>query len=457
MYKVVQFGEGNFLRTFADVYFDHLNKHNNGQYEIHIVQPIPFGNLSYFALQNNRYHVVLRGNINGRDVEDVYEINSVKEVFSPFMDIDRYFALATDKDVKLIVSNTTEAGICFNKEDIMDDFAHITYPAKLTLFLYERFKARLDGVYILPVELIENNADELSRCVNEYIALWNLPKEFKEWNEKNNFYCNTLVDRVVSGYPKDINLRKHLWDLIGEEDELVSVGEPFGLWAIEKKGNIENFIIEGHHNIDVVLTDNIAYYKKRKVRILNGSHTNLVPICLWHGKETVFDCMTDPVTRKFIDDSLNEIIPYVSSDISATRQYADSVIERFLNPFINHQLTSIALNSVSKWRARDLPTFLDYYNNQKQLPNCLVIGFSYLVNQYMNIKKDGDSFFVDLPNRRIEVKDDLKCLTYFMDGHSLLDFMSDVSLWGMDLTTIESFYEQVSKNSEIIRRGGDLL
>ncbi len=267
MYKVVQFGEGNFLRTFADIYFDRLNKENCSQYEVHIVKPIPLGDLSKFAKQNNRYHIVLRGNINGQDVEDVHEINSVKEVFSPFEDLNRFLALAVDNDVKLIVSNTTEAGICFNKEDVMDDFAHITYPAKLTLFLYERFKASLDGLYILPAELIENNANELSKCVNEYIALWNLPKEFKEWNDKNNFYCNTLVDRVVSGYPKDIDLKKHLWDLIGEEDELLSIGEPFGLWAIEKKGHIDDFIIEGHHNIDVVLTDNIAYYKKRKVRI----------------------------------------------------------------------------------------------------------------------------------------------------------------------------------------------
>ena len=457
MIKVVQFGEGNFLRTFVDVYFDHLNKHKNGQYEVHIVQPIPYGNLDNFKKQNNRYHVVLRGTVDIKDVEEVYEINSVKEVFSPFENLDRYFELAKDKDLKIIVSNTTEAGICFNLNDKMDDFSHITYPAKLTLFLFERFKAKQSGLYILPVELIENNADELARCVDKYIELWNLPNEFKEWNKKNNFYCNTLVDRVVSGYPRDISLKQHLWDLIGEQDELVSIGEPFGLWVIENKGNINNFIVEGDNNINVILTDNIAYYKKRKVRILNGSHTNLVPICLWLGKETVYDCMVDPKTRKFIDESLEEIIPYVSSDIKMTKEYATSVISRFLNPFINHQLTSIALNSISKWKARDLPTFLDFVHNKKELPKHLTIGFSYLVNQYMNIKKDCESFYVDLPTRRIEVKDDLNCLTYFMNGKSLFDFMSDTSLWGMDLTTIPNFYEQVKNNVDIINNKGQLI
>lgn len=457
MIKIAQFGEGNFLRTFVDVYFDNLNKNTDKKYEVHIIQPIPFGNLDNFEKQNNRYHIVLRGTVNSKDVEDVYEINSVKEVFSPFKELDRYFALAKEKDLKIIVSNTTEAGICFNRDDNMDDFSHITYPAKLTLFLYERFNSGLDGLYILPVELIENNADELYRCVNEYINLWKLPEEFRKWNDNSNYYCNTLVDRVVSGYPKDIDLKKHLWNLIGEEDELVSIGEPFGLWAIEKKGDINQYILEGHHNIDVVLTDNIAYYKKRKVRILNGSHTNLVPICLWNRKETVYDCMVDPKTRKFIDESLEEIIPYVSNDISMTREYASSVIERFLNPFINHQLTSIALNSVSKWKARVLPTFLDYVNDKKELPKHLVIGFSYLVNQYMSIKKDGDFFYADLPNRRIEVKDDLNCLTYFMSGNSIKDFMSDITLWSLDLTNIEGFYEQVMKNIDIIKGNGSLL
>ena len=238
MIKILQYGEGNFLRTFVDVYFDALNKNGQGRYAVSIVKPITFGTLERFERQNNKYHIVLRGMENGQTVESVYKVDSLEKVIDPFIDYEGYIALAKDKDLKIIVSNTTEAGICYNKADKMDGFDGITYPAKLTKFLFERFNAGLDGVYLLPVELIDNNADELKKCVDKYIELWNLPQVFKKWNDEQNFYCNTLVDRIVSGYPRDEETKAHLEELIGEKDELMSIGEPFGLWAVEKKGDI---------------------------------------------------------------------------------------------------------------------------------------------------------------------------------------------------------------------------
>lgn len=237
MIKIVQYGEGNFLRAFVDAYFDTLNK-EGGKYEVNIIKPIPLGTLERFEKQRNKYHVVLRGQENGRATESVYKIDVLKSVFDPFRNEAAYRKLAEDKALKLIVSNTTEAGICFHEEDRIDDFEKITYPAKLTKFLYVRYQAGLDGVYLLPVELIENNADELYKCVNRYISHWKMPSGFKEWNDRKCYYCNTLVDRIVSGYPRDEETRERLTALIGEEDELMTVGEPFGLWAIEKKGNI---------------------------------------------------------------------------------------------------------------------------------------------------------------------------------------------------------------------------
>ena len=203
MVKILQYGEGNFLRTFVDAYFDTLNKNGQGVYAVNIVKPIAFGTLERFEKQGNKYHIVLRGMENGAQVENVYKIDSLAQVIDPFADAASYYALAKDVDLKIIVSNTTEAGICYNDADEMDDFEKITYPAKLTKFLYERFNAGLDGVYLLPVELIDNNADELKKCVDKYIELWNLPQAFKKWNDEQNFYCNTLVDRIVSGYPRD--------------------------------------------------------------------------------------------------------------------------------------------------------------------------------------------------------------------------------------------------------------
>ena len=458
MIKVLQYGEGNFLRTFVDVYFDTLNKNGQGMYAVNIVKPITFGTLERFKKQGNKYHIVLRGMEKGKAVENVYKVDSLEKVIDPFVDYKSYVALAKDKDLKIIVSNTTEAGICYNEKDEMDAFDGITYPAKLTKFLYERFNAGLDGVYLLPVELIDNNADELKKCVDKYIALWNFPEAFKKWNDTQNFYCNTLVDRIVSGYPRDEETKAHLEALIGEKDELMSIGEPFGLWAVEKKGDIDKYIKEGVHNIEVVLTNDIGYYKKRKVRVLNGSHTNLVPTALMLGAVTVYDCMVDEKLSAFVERSLkDEIIPYVSSDIAATTVFANSVKDRFMNPFLNHQLVSISLNSISKWRARVLPSFKDYYAEHGKIAPNLAVGFSYLMALYASIQKQGDKYIVQVPNREIELKDDLPYLEYFAKGNAINDFMADVSVWGEDLTAYAGFAEKVQENVELIKKGVVLI
>ena len=458
MVKVLQYGEGNFLRTFVDVYFDTLNKSGLGDYAVNIVKPITFGTLERFEKQGNKYHIILRGMENGKSVENVYQIDSLDKVIDPFNDYESYIALARDAELKIIVSNTTEAGICYNENDKIDGFDGITYPAKLTKFLLERFNAGLDGVYMMPVELIDNNADELKKCVDKYIALWNLPAEFKAWNDEKNFYCNTLVDRIVSGYPRDEETKAHLTELIGATDDLMSIGEPFGLWAVEKKGEIAKYIKEGVHNIEVVLTDNIGYYKKRKVRVLNGSHTNLVPAALMLGAVTVYDCMVDAKLSAFVEDTLKaEIIPFVSEDIAATTVFADSVKDRFMNPFLNHQLVSISLNSISKWKARVLPSFKDYYEKYGEIAPCLTIGFSYLMALYASIEKQGEGYFVAVPGRTIELKDDLPYLEYFAGGGSVIDFMANADVWGEDLTAYASFAEAVFGNVEKIKKGEKLI
>ncbi len=442
MIKIVQFGEGNFLRSFADLYFQALNE-EGGDYGIHIVKPIPFGSLDLFRMQDNRYHVVLRGMKDGRAAEDVYEVTAVKSAISPFEEEDRYLALARDPELKLIISNTTEAGICFNPEDGFEDLAAMTFPGKLTKFLLERFNAGLDGVYLLPVELIENNADALYRCVNAYIDLWDLPESFREWNDAGNFYCNTLVDRIVSGYPREAALKAHLFEQIGQPDELVSVAEPFGLWAVEKKGDIARYIAEGVHNIEVVLTEDIAYYKKRKVRVLNGSHTNLVSAGLCLGKETVYDFMEDPALCAFFQNTLEEIIPFVSEDEAMTRRFAAAVEQRFRNPYLNHQLTSIALNSISKWRARNLPTFKDYYERNGVIPPYMTVGFSYLMYMYKT--------------RYESLLDDAENLEYFAAGKSVEGFMANADVWGEDLTAYPGFAEAVLQNICRIEKGERLV
>lgn len=457
MIKIVQFGEGNFLRTFVDAYFDTLCE-EGGEYEVTIVKPITFGSLEIFKKQNHRYHIVLRGFENGENVEKIREIGVVKNTVDPFEDFAAYQTLALDPELKIIVSNTTEAGICYNGSDEFDGFEKITYPAKLTKFLFERFKAGLGGVYLLPVELIDNNADELKRCVDKYISLWNLPAEFKAWNEAENYYCNTLVDRIVSGRPKTQEDVDYLAEKIGAVDPLVSIGEPFGLWAVEKKGEIEKYVKEGVHNIEVVLTDNIGYYKKRKVRVLNGSHTNIVPVGLWEGATTVYDCMQNEKLLTFLLNTLKEeIVPFVSNDVAATQVFADSVLDRFTNPYLNHMLTSIALNSISKWKARNLPSFKDYYLRHGKIAQNLTKGFSCLMKIYSSIVKKEGKYYAQLPAREVEIQDDLPYLEYFANGGSVKEFMQNESVWGEDLTVYKAFYETVENNLQTLSEGKSLL
>ena len=459
MIKIAQFGEGNFLRTFVDYYFENLNLENGKKdYSVSIIKPITFGNLDKFHAQNNKYNIVLRGMVDGKASEKVYPVNSVDQVIDPFNDINAYYDLATDKDLKIIVSNTTEAGICYNGNDVFDGFENITYPAKLTKFLLKRFEAGLDGVYLMPVELIDNNATELNKCVKAYIKLWNLSADFEKWVDTKCYFLNTLVDRIVSGNPKTEEDKKHIAEIIGYNDQLVSIGEPFGLWAVELKGDIKNIIKEGSHGIDVVITDNIGYYKKRKVRVLNGSHTNLVPVGLWLGAITVYDAMTNERLSKFLEDTLNEeIIPFVSSDIKATTEFASSVKDRFLNPFLNHELISISLNSISKWRARDLPSFKDYYEKYGKIPTNLTIGFSYLMAIYSSVYNEDGKYLVDLPTRTVEIKDDIPYLEYFANCNSIEEFMQDVNVWGEDLTQYKDFLFTVICNVNEIKDGNNLI
>ena len=306
--------------------------------------------------------------------------------------------------------------------------------------------------------MIDNNADELKKCVDKYIELWDLPADFKAWNEEKNFYCNTLVDRIVSGYPRDEETKAHLLSLIGKQDDLMSIGEPFGLWAVENKGNIADYIKEGIHNIEVVLTNDIGYYKKRKVRVLNGSHTNLVPTALMLGAVTVYDCMQDDKLSAFIDRALKEeIIPFVSNDVAATTAFAESVKERFCNPYLNHLLTSISLNSISKWRARVLPSFRDYYEKYGKIAPNLTVGFTYLMAMYALLEKTDAGYEAQLPTRKITLQDDQPYLDYFAGKNSVRGFMQKTDVWGEDLTAYAGFAEAVESGMEKIYKGECLI
>ena len=460
MIKILQYGEGNFLRAFAEDYFDSLNAEGLGEYSVVMIKPRP-GSVKRFTDQKCIYNIVLRGMENGHPCERVRNIRCVEDAVSPFSDPDKYYSYAEDRELKIIISNTTEAGICFDPNDRFDVFETMTYPAKLTRFLYERF-VRLggseeSGIYILPAELIENNADVLKDCVDKYASIWELPDAFVKWNKTFNFYCNTLVDRIVSGYPqKDEDIR-HIESILGEDDKLVTIAEPFGLWAVENKGGIDKYIKSGKHSVEAVLTSDIDFYKRRKVRILNGSHTNMVFAGLWAGHDTVYECMTDETVRGFVSAALNyEILPFVSEDAEASRGFADAVLERFMNPYLDHKLTSIALNSISKWRARVLPSFSDHCARHGSIPKRLTAGFSFLAETYRGIyEKDGE-YFASIGEKNIRMSDSPELISYFFKDRSdsrLFEFMSDSRIWGCDLSAFPGFFDAVKDTAARIRKG----
>ena len=330
----------------------------------------------------------------------------------------------------VIISNTTEAGIEYLGTESLEDAPPKSFPAKLTALLYERFQAGLPGFIILSCELIDNNGKELLDCVLKYAKLWKLSEDFVEWIKKDNHFCNTLVDRICTGYPKDEV--EELTKRLGEEDKLMNTAEIFHLWVIE--GDFEKEFPLQAAGINVIWTKDVKPYKKRKVRILNGGHTSMVLAARLYGLSTVKECLDDKLVNAFLNKTLfEEIIPTLGNtqeDIS----FGKAVLERFANPFVKHQLLSIALNSVSKFKARVLPTILEYYEANGVLPKCMTFSLAALIAFY-----------------RTDEANDNEDIMAFMKSASVADILKKEQYWGRDLTFMQS---EVEKYLEIMSEQG---
>ncbi|MBO5020691.1 MAG: tagaturonate reductase [Clostridia bacterium] len=449
--KVLQFGEGNFLRAFVDYMIDIANEKGVFDGSIAIVKPISFGNLQAFCEQDNLYTVVLRGKENGEVVNDSRIITSVSKVLDCADDYEEYMALARLDTLRFVVSNTTEAGIVLDEKDSFDGLPS-TYPGKLTKFLFERYTAfsgaKDKGLIILPVELIEENGKKLKECVMALCDVWNLPYEFKEWVNENNVFCSTLVDRIVTGYPR--GYADKVCEELGFDDKLVDIGEPFALWVIESEKDISGELPLDKIGLPVIFTDNHKPYKERKVRVLNGAHTSSVLAGYLYGLDIVRDCMSDNLMGKFIRRVVNdEIVPQVNLPLEEVKAFAESVFERFENPFIDHALLSISLNSVSKWRARVLPSFKDYYKNNGALPRLITFSFAALLAFYSsdNLKEDG--LYAKRANGdEYVIHDDKAVLEFFASNTGKDGFIEkvckNIDFWGEDLSLYKNFTDEVS-------------
>lgn len=451
--RVVQFGEGNFLRAFVDYMIDIANEKSDFNAGIAILKPISFGNLDRFKNQDNLYTVVLRGKENGRVVNESRVITSIQEVLDCAENYNEFISLATLDTLRFVVSNTTEAGITLDLNDSIEGLPS-SYPGKLTKFLYQRYQtfsgAADKGLIILPVELIEDNGKKLKECVLALAKQWNLPDDFADWINRDNIFCSTLVDRIVTGYPR--GEADKICEELGYEDELVDVGEPFALWVIESDKDISGELPFDKIGLPVVFTDNQRPYRERKVRVLNGAHTSSVLAGYLYGLDIVRDCMQDEIMGKFIRRIVqDEIVPQVKLPHDEVKAFADSVFERFENPFIDHALLSISLNSVSKWRARVLPSFKDNYSANGKLPEMLTFSFAALLAFYSSADLRQDGLHAKRADgTKYVVHDSPEILKFFAENVTKPDaefvraVASKTDFWGEDMTEYINFTDTVT-------------
>ena len=409
--KVIQFGEGGFLRGFSDWMLHKLNEKGLFDGSVAVVQPIKEGMCDMLTAQDCIYTHIIRG---AEGVEKSV-IDVISHCVKPYEDFEAYLSLADNPDARFIISNTTESGIVFRDTDKATDTPPESFPAKLTLLLKRRFDKGLRGFILLPCELIDRNGDNLKKTVLQYSALWELGEDFAAWVEKENVFCNTLVDRINTGYPRGEELE------LGYEDDMVNTSEFFHLWVIETEADIEAELPFSAAGLNVIVTrDALERYRTRKVRILNGAHTSMTPYALLSGLETVKDCMENAEMREFLRGCLfEEIIPSLDMSEEELTQYASDVLVRFSNPYIKHYLSSISLNSVSKYKVRVLPSVLSYKKKFGKYPTRLVFSLAKLIEFY----KNGDP------------KDSAEVIEY-MKRASVEEILSNSELWGEDLSEL---------------------
>ena len=464
--KVLQFGEGNFLRAFVDDFIDIANEKAGFNGKVALVQPIAQGLTEQINRQEGLYTLYLRGSENGVKVDDRRIISAVSRCVNPYGDWDRVLEIARSADLEIIVSNTTEAGIVYDPESAFDQVPPASFPAKLTRVLYERFTAGQKGIVMLSCELIDNNGRELLRCVNRHIDDWALGEDFRRWVNEENIFCSTLVDRIVPGRIRDPEEAAALAAANGYEDPLTDVGEVFGIWVIEGPEGLEDRLPFKKAGVPVIVVPDVTPYKKRKVRILNGAHTGFVPGAYLAGFDIVRDCMHDDTVLGYMNRMLyEEVIPTLPLDRKDLEDFARAVQDRFNNPFVNHELMSISLNSTSKWRARNMPTFLDYVREKGELPPCLTTSFAAYVAFYScGVRELTDKGLLCRRPKGNDylVSDDRYVLEFYWAHRDdspedlVHAVMTNTEMWGQDLTEVAGFEAAAVRILKQIRAEGAL-
>ena len=453
--KVIQFGEGNFLRAFVDWIIWNTNKATGFNAGVVVVQPIEKGMVDMLNSQDGLYHVNLQGIDKGQPVDSIEMIDVINGGLNPYTQNEEFMALAENPDIRFVISNTTEAGIAFDPACRLEDKPASSYPGKLTQLLYRRYEHfngdMTKGFIILPCELIFLNGKELKKCIHQYIDLWNLEDGFKTWFEQAcGVYC-TLVDRIVPGYPKDTIDQIH--ERIGFKDNLVVKGEIFHLWVIEAPESVAEEFPADKAGLNVLFVPSEAPYHERKVTLLNGPHTVLSPVGYLSGLDTVKECVEDPEVGQFVKKVMyGELLETLNLPKEELLAFADSVVERFLNPYVKHFVTSIMLNSFPKYKTRDLPGLKTYLERKGELPKGLVLGLAAIITYYKGGRR-GETEIV--PN------DDAAIIALLKDlwaGGNVRNVAEGVLaaefIWGEDLNKIPGLTDLVTAYLELIQNEG---
>ncbi|MGL4628904.1 MAG: tagaturonate reductase [Cetobacterium sp.] len=455
--KVIQFGEGNFLRCFFDWQLDIINKNTDLNAGVAVVRPIDFDAVPLLDTQDGLYTAIIRGiNESGQVVKDYTVISSINREIPIYKNFKEYLELAHNEDMRFIVSNTTEAGITFSSEDKYDDEPQATFPAKLTRLLHERFTVfngdMTKGFILLPCELIDYNGEELKRVVLKYAELWNLGEEFTNWLINGNIWCSTLVDRIVTGYPR--GEKEELEKELGYSDNFITTGEYFYLFVIQGPRDIltKELKLEGL-NLNILIVDDLKPYKMRKVGILNGAHTAMVPVAYLYGIDTVREAMENDDLREFIESAIDEeIIPALDMDKKELEEFKDAVINRFKNPYVKHMLMDISLNSMAKYKSRILPQVLELNNRTGKLSKKLLFSLAALIRFYKGVRENGDA---------IQLRDDKHHLDMYKELWETNNYNEIVktvlgleSHWDTDLNAVEGMTDLVAKYLENIDKVG---
>ncbi len=458
--RIIQFGEGNFLRAFVDWQLDLLNEHTDLDAGVVIVRPIDTDFPPSLDTQDGLYTTIIRGlNEQGEAVREPRLIRSVNREINIYRQFDEYLALAHDANIRFVFSNTTEAGISYHAEDRLTDTPPVSYPAKLTRLLFERFNhfngAADKGWVLLPCELIDYNGVALKELVLRYAAQWELPQSFVTWINEHNTFCSTLVDRIVTGYPRaEVEA---LQQEMGYQDTFWDTAEYFYLFVIQGPQWLAQELRLDKLDLNIRIVDDIKPYKERKVAILNGAHTALVPVAFLAGLDTVGESMNDAQISSFVEKTIaEEIVPVLDLPRDELTSFAQAVLSRFRNPFIQHQLLSIALNGMTKFRTRILPQLLAYREQKGELPARLTFALAALIAFYRG-DRNGESY---------PLQDDAHWLErYSTLWHGVNDrttslqalvttVLSDADHWEQDLTKVPGLVEQVTQQLQaIVDRG----